>query len=411
MVNASAADAERIPLLYLPVPLLVWAAVRFGPRGLTTTLSLLTVLAVAAASNDMGPLAGQSNSSNIFTLQVFLLVIGVPLLGLAALVLERQESREQLEQSEERYRAVVGSLPHGAVLLFGPDLRHSFADGQGLPLLGLSKADIEGKSLDECFPSEVAALLEPHYRAALDRKRQSFDMTYQGRIYQAEVLPVPSVDTATGMLLLQDVTHERLVTLLASANEELELANQARSELVSDVSHELRTPLSSIQAYSELIRDEQLPIGEMKEFSSYINQEAMRVSRMVNDLLDLDAIESGRRLSTRPLDLNAVVEEIVGSHRRSAPGHAVRLELDPDLPRVAGDRDRLSQAVLNLVSNAFKYSPKGGDVVVGTAHDTSRVHVWVRDQGIGIPPEGLSGSSNGTRGWPQESTPRSRGSV
>jgi signal transduction histidine kinase len=373
-------------LRYLPVPLLVWAAVRFGPRGLMTVLSMVLVLSIAVAAKE----SAFSSSVNVVTLQVFLLTVGVPLFVLAALVQERQEAGVRLEQSEERYRAVVGNLPHGAVLLFDPELRHFFADGQGLPELGLAKGDIEGKALAESFSPELAKLLEPHYRAALDGAQHSFDLVYQGRTYQAEVLPVTTVDRPSGMLLLQDVTHERLVPLLAAANEQLERVNRARSERVFEVTHELRTPLSSIQAFSELIRDEQLHVGEMKEFSGYINQEALRLGRLVSDLLDLESINSGRlTLHLQLLDLNGLVEEVVGNYRWISPRHDLRLELDPAVAPIMGDRDRLAQVAVNLVSNAFKYSPEGGQVTVGTAHEGHWVHLWVRDQGLGIAPENL----------------------
>ena len=215
-------------------------------------------------------------------------------------------------------------------------------------------------------------------------------MTYKGRAYRVEIFPATFASAAAGMLLLEDVTHERLVTLLASANEQLERANRAKSELVSEVSHEFRTPLSSIAAYSELIRDEQLLVGEIKEFSGYINQEAQRVSRMVSDLLDLDSVESGRMaLHPELLDLNALVDEIADSYRGNAPQHVIRLELEPTLPLVTGDRDRLCQVLLNLLNNAVKYSPEGGEVTIGTMRDPTWAHLWVRDQGIGIPEEDL----------------------
>ena len=182
-------DPDTAPaLVYLPVPLLVWAAVRFGPRGLMSALSLVTVLAIASMANDQGPLVSGSTSANVFTLQLFLLGVGVPLFFLAALVREREDAQVGLEQSERRYRAVVSNFPHGAVLLFGPDLRHLFADGQGLPAVGLTRDSIEGKTVWEAFPAEVAAALAPRYEAALAGARASFDLVHAGRTYQAQVL-------------------------------------------------------------------------------------------------------------------------------------------------------------------------------------------------------------------------------
>src|SRR5436190_8078476 len=143
--------------LYLPVPLLIWAAVRFGPRGLMTALSVVVVLAIAGVANGLGPFVGQPIPAGVYTLQLFLYGIGVPLFCLAALVQERQQAQDGLSQSETRYRAVVSNFPHGAVLLFGPDLRHLLADGQGLPEMGLGKESVEGRTLSEAFPAQVAA--------------------------------------------------------------------------------------------------------------------------------------------------------------------------------------------------------------------------------------------------------------
>jgi signal transduction histidine kinase/integral membrane sensor domain MASE1 len=384
-------DADRAPaLLYLPVPLLVWAAVRFGPRVLMTALALVTALAVAGASSELGPFASRTTAANVFTLQLFLLGIGVPLFCLAMLVRERRQTEHRLEGSEERYRAVVTNLPHGAVLLYGPELRHVFADGQGLPEVGLSKDAIEGKTLQDSFPAPMASVLEPHYRAALAGSHDSFELTHAGRIYHVEVLPVTSADAPTGMVLLQDVTEERRAEALAVANAELARLNRAKSDFVSVVSHEFRTPLTGIQAFSELIRDEEFPVDEIKVFAADINREAERLGRMISELLDLDRMESGQMtLRVEPLDLNALIAEAVAGIGPNAPQHALRLELDATLPSLPGDRDKMTQVILNLLSNAIKYSPKGGNVTVGTTWDRARAHLWVRDQGVGIPSDAL----------------------
>jgi signal transduction histidine kinase len=111
---------------------------------------------------------------------------------------------------------------------------------------------------------------------------------------------------------------------------------------------------------------------------------------MIGELLDLDRMESGRmELHLEQLDLNALAAEVVSGTRPTAPRHALGLALDPALPRLWGDRDKLTEVVLNLLSNAIKYSPQGGEVTVGTCRVGDEAHLWVRDQGVGIPPEAL----------------------
>jgi signal transduction histidine kinase/integral membrane sensor domain MASE1 len=379
LATSEGENIERTILRYLSVLLLLWAAIRFGPRGMMTALSAVIVISIAIISNESGP----SAPTNLVTLQVFLLMIGVPLFGLAVLVQERQES-------QERYRAVLANLPHSAVLLFGPDLRLRFADGQGLAELGLPKPPILDQPVAAVFPAPVASVLAPHYQGALAGAPASLDLSYQERVYHAEVLPLTVAAQPAGMLLVRDVTEERRAGELAVANAELARLNRAKSDFVSVVSHEFRTPLTGIQAFSELIRDEEFPAAQVKEYAGDINREAQRLGRMISELLDLDRMESGQMtLQVESLGLNALIMGAVASMSPNAPQHTLQLALDPALPSLPGDRDKLTQVVVNLLSNAIKYSPEGGTVTVGTARVRSRAHLWVRDQGIGIPPEAL----------------------
>jgi len=231
----------------------------------------------------------------------------------------------------------------------------------------------------------MAATLEAHYRATLDGSHESFELTHDERIYQVEAMPIPSPEQPTGLLLLQDVTEGYRVKVLAATNAELDRLNRTKSEFVSVVSHEFRTPLTSIQAFSELLRDESFPETQVREFAADINSEAERLTRLISDLLDLDRLESGQiAMQTDALDLNALVHDAVATAPPHGPQHEVRLDLDPDLPPVPGDRDKLVQVVLNLLSNALKYSPDGGVVTVGTRGEPGQAHLWVQDQGIGI---------------------------
>jgi signal transduction histidine kinase len=174
------------------------------------------------------------------------------------------------------------------------------------------------------------------------------------------------------------------------AMEELEKVNRAKSEFVSIVSHEFRTPLTGIQGFSEMMRDEDLTPEEVKEYASDINTDAQRLNRMITEMLDLDKMEAGRMtLHLEPTDLNAIVRDAAERLRPNAPSHPITLTLAPDLPQLQGDRDRLTQVVSNLLSNAMKYSPTGGEIVVSTASDDGTVRLSVIDHGIGIPADKL----------------------
>jgi len=174
------------------------------------------------------------------------------------------------------------------------------------------------------------------------------------------------------------------------AVEQLERVNRAKSEFVSIVSHEFRTPLTGIQGFSEMMRDEELTMSEMKEYAADINKDAQRLNRMINEMLDLDRMEAGRMaLNLEAVDLNAVVSDSVDRVRPNAPEHPIKLVLGRDVPSLSADRDRLTQIVGNLLSNAVKYSPTGGEIVVTTAREGEGVHLAVHDNGMGIPADML----------------------
>lgn len=173
-----------------------------------------------------------------------------------------------------------------------------------------------------------------------------------------------------------------------AAAEELERLSKAKSDFISIVSHEFRTPLTGIQGFSEMMRDEDLTPAEIREFSGDINKDAQRLNRMITDMLDLDRIESGRMvLHRKAVDINTIIRDVVV--RPNSPRHPIALKLDPSLPLFAGDRDKLTQVVANLLNNAVKYSPDGGDIAVTSRAEPGFVQVAVEDHGLGIPEDAL----------------------
>ena len=139
-----------------------------------------------------------------------------------------------------------------------------------------------------------------------------------------------------------------------------------------------------------MMRDEDLTLPEMKEYATDINKDARRLNRLVNEMLDLSRMESGRiALSLEPIDLNAIVRDIATTMQPTAPKHTFTLRLDDTLSLLQADRDKITQVVTNLASNAVKYSPDGGEVVLMTRAEGIHAHLMVIDNGLGMPKDML----------------------
>ena len=168
----------------------------------------------------------------------------------------------------------------------------------------------------------------------------------------------------------------------------IERLNELKSEFITLVSHEFRTGLVGIQGFSEMIRDSDLPVDEVKSYAGEINKDAERLNRMINDMLDLDRIEAGRlTLRVEPVDVNLVLQGAVDRAHASSEIHQFTTALDPTEPIVQCDADRLAQIISNLLTNAIKYSPNGGVIEVDSRVTEGFVEVRVRDHGAGIAPE------------------------
>ena len=171
--------------------------------------------------------------------------------------------------------------------------------------------------------------------------------------------------------------------------------SEMKNEFVSMVSHELRTPLASIKAYVEMLIDgEAVDAGTQREFYEVIQNEANRLGRLIDNILNISRIEAGlARINRKPCDLCAIVREAIeviaphASHKRIA----IEGGAGGDACNVLVDRDMLHQAVVNLLSNAVKYTPEGGSIAIQLGRDPARGKVLIRiiDTGVGIPPKDL----------------------
>jgi len=169
---------------------------------------------------------------------------------------------------------------------------------------------------------------------------------------------------------------------------ELKRLEEIRKDFVANVSHELRTPISSIKGYAETLLDGKVD-GEdnVKEFLSIIYQNSNRLANLIDDLLDLSKIESGKmKMEFEPLEILPVVNRCINVLEKSAKEKTLSIKLNiPDkFPKVLGDHKRLAQVFLNLLDNAIKYTPEGGSITVSAASKEKITQIDISDTGIGI---------------------------
>ena len=184
------------------------------------------------------------------------------------------------------------------------------------------------------------------------------------------------------LVVIHDVTAQR-------KNEEM------RREFVANVSHELRTPLTNIRSYAETLAEsaEDIPPAMEKKFLGVILNESDRMTHIVQDLLTLSRLDSGRDdLKLGRFSFEAALQDLYNAVYMEAQRHAhtLKLELEPELPAIVADRERVLQVMMNIVSNSIKYTPDGGHITISAGRTEDRVWMVVDDDGIGIPPEDRS---------------------
>lgn len=183
--------------------------------------------------------------------------------------------------------------------------------------------------------------------------------------------------------------HDRLADALSRAESALGM----RDEVLAIVAHDLRAPLHAVQTSAAFLMDVELAEPDRRRLLGVIRRAASNMNRLIEDLLDVSRMESGAfTVELRWLDVGALAAEVCEQFRPEATegGRTLQCMVERDVPLVQADRDRLSQVLQNLISNAMRFTPAGGSVTVGVAQAGSDAVVCsVSDTGVGIPPEEL----------------------
>jgi len=197
-------------------------------------------------------------------------------------------------------------------------------------------------------------------------------------------------------LLADSVLRHRAWLAEHTARIEMQLASRIKSEFIANMSHELRTPLNTVIGFAKFLGggQRQLKSAEVAEYADLIHDAATHLLAVINDILDISKLQSGRyTLDASEVAIEEVLQAALASHRSAADDIGLMLEsrLEPDLPAVRGDPGKLRQVFANLINNAVKFTPPGGSVnVEARVLDDGGVIVHVRDTGVGMTKEEIA---------------------
>ncbi|MCK6453197.1 MAG: ATP-binding protein [Alphaproteobacteria bacterium] len=277
---------------------------------------------------------------------------------------------------------LYGTTPTAAV---GRTAAEFLGESYGAYAHGNDRQVIEsGKALD--FYEERYAGADGIERDWLKTKVPLLDTT--GRVYRVITVAMDITNRKTAERRLAQVRTD-----LQAAKEAAEAANRAKTNFLANMSHELRTPLNAILGFSEMMERQMLgPVGTPRyvEFAAGIHRSGTMLLQLINDILDMAKIEAGRRdLHRDRVDLGSVAADalLVIRQRAEQAGIALDVQVPAALPEFFGDQRAINQILVNLLTNAVKFTPQGGRVTLAIAHAADRFTLTVSDTGCGIPPD------------------------
>ncbi len=273
-----------------------------------------------------------------------------------------EQNIEEITAEKAKLETLVSTIADGAVLIDN-NMQVILVNPTARRIFGWEGVEVVGSNVLHHLPSTVQ----------MEISRTLYEMA-AGECESAEFrihLQHPAKRTVrillTTVLNLQRESIKGIAITVQDITREVEL-NEAKSQFISNVSHELRTPLFNIKTYIETLHDygEELGLEERQDFLQTVNHETDRLTRLVNDVLDLSKLESGRSYNFDGVDLSQGIEQTIRTYQLNAKDKGIELipEIAPNLPFVVGNYDLLLQVFGNLIGNALKFTPSGGKVAI-----------------------------------------------
>ena len=299
-----------------------------------------------------------------------------------------EQNIDQLTLERNKLEAVLFSIANGVVVCDNYD-NIILVNTAATKILNAAESEILNTSIqkysdssgDLCFKDKIA-IFKNTPLDVIEKKPLEFNVNVDKRVIKSVISPMYSKmhDYLGYIIVLIDITKEAEVDRL-------------KNDFISNVSHELRTPVTILSSYADTLYNfgNEFSFDEQKEFIGTINQEVIRLNKMVNDILDFSKLQSDTVLEKEKQDITDTIEKIVQSHKVLADEKNIQITVikEDNLPKVPYNTQAIERVVSNLITNAIKYSPNDSRVKIRAeiAKDPKYLEVTVEDNGIGIAPE------------------------
>ena len=306
----------------------------------------------------------------------------------------RRLAREEKEKSQQLYFTIGENYPNGFIAVFNKNMEYVFIEGRLLDDLHISKEELLGKSFNDHFSSGYINYINQNFQKAFNGERTVFEMVFNDRYLQSYALPLADKNgiVTQVMLVTQDITErKKAVEEMSNALEKEKNLNELKSRFVSMASHEFRTPLGTILSSASLISkyNDEDDEDKRNKHVSRIRSAVVNLTGILNDFLSISKLEEGKvNYNPSTVNIREICEEVKEEMQVTAKdGQEIVIQNNGTLETIIIDRQILKNILINLTSNAIKYSPENESVVIQTDINKSKFTIRVTDHGIGIPKE------------------------